>query len=501
MFRASSSPASSEASRDLDDSALESSGFAIARGASPAFRFSDGTTPAASEVGSAASLLPSHPSYVDLRQAQTASPLVFKQPPPLRQKSKKSKKTRKLSAIVVGVILLAISVFLAVHFILVTRPRDMTIPPVMIAPGYDPTPALSVSNEKIIFENGTEFRGRGVNLGAWFIMNAEFGGLPGLGEFEFFNVSDSRWGQQVSQELMELYVRNSMSDTDWDLLVHLGFKFVRLPLHFRNFQWANGTWIRNAKTNEIDWSLLDSAITNITAKGLYVQIDYHIWHGRDILYEAVSKAEPWLPPALAAFCERERQMAADFVGNLTAHLRGVHGIMGVEFLNESVPSYGNTLSQVLFRAARNADPDRLLMVYYGSDRPDPAAYGWTNVVYSFHTYDQAQNYEGFVTDVKSKTSDSFNVPYYVSEMHVTDPADFMPSLRFSEEFKPANIPLSALWTYKAVNFNNWALVNYDSTFELNMRVDSLEKIKATWNTLPQLNLAYSLSQWGQEFWP
>ncbi|KAI9330849.1 glycoside hydrolase superfamily [Obelidium mucronatum] len=376
------------------------------------------------------------------------------------------------------VIVLGAAVYLAVHFILLNQPR--VIPVISVIPSFDTFPPLKVSNKNIIYPNGTVWNGRGVNLGSYFIMNAIFGGYTGLEEFEFFNITDARWGQETSRELMDYFIRNAMVDSDWDFLKYLGFNFVRFPLHFRNFQWANGTWIRDPITNEIDWKILDEAIHNITSKGLYN-------HG--------------FPADLAEFCQKQREAAGEFLGNLTAHVRGVPGILAIELMNENVPSYGNTLGQVLYNYTRPVDPDRILMHYYGVDRANPEEYGWTNMVYSFHTYDTAQNLAGFIENIQNKTSDRFNLPYYVSEMHFTDPADMQPSLKYIKEYKEANIPMWALWTYKAVNYDNWALVNYDSNFYVDLRRDSLEKIRKVWGSMPALSLQYSLSAWGMQFLP
>ncbi|KAI9344551.1 glycoside hydrolase superfamily [Obelidium mucronatum] len=355
----------------------------------------------------------------------------------------------------------------------------------------------SVSGPNVVFPNGTIWTGRGVNLGAWFIMNAIFGGFQNTAEFDFFKVVQARWDEATAYNLMNIYIDNAMTDKDFVFIKELGFNFVRLPIHFRNFQWTNGTWIRKPD-GEIDFSRLDKAISMITSRGLYVSIDFHNWFGQDVLYERISKAEPWLPADLAAQCENDRAMAIEFLTKLTLHIKGRPGLFGLDMINEPVPSYDDTLTKVLHKAIRAADPDRMLIHYFATERPDPIVNNWTNVVYSFHVYNYPATIDGFKDALANKTAERWNAPYYLSEIQFAEYTDFPKALVAMQNANPV-IPIWALWTYKAVHYNNWALVNYDDSFKVDLQVDSLEKIISTWKRLPELDLRNSMSPWGKTF--
>ncbi|KAJ3122916.1 hypothetical protein HK100_011794 [Physocladia obscura] len=424
-------------------------------------------------------------------------------PNDMKVTSLRNQKCRKISAIVFGVLILGAAAFLAYHFVSINQP--LKIPVIIpVAATFETMPTLQVVGKNVVYPNGTTFHGRGVNMGSWFIMDAIFSGFTGLDEFAFFNVSDTRWGQDTSRSLMNLYIDNAMTSTDYDLLCLMNFNFVRLPLHFRNFQDAQGNWINYTNSpSEIDFSRLDWAISNFTSRGIYVQLDFHIWYSRDILYEGVSKNDVGLAtndPALYAECVKWRQMAANFLTGLAAHVVDVPGLLGIELMNEPVPSYDNLLSQVLYDGVRVADPNRLVIRHFGTDRVAPSVYNWTNIIYGFHTYEGQQTLQGYEENANNKTSDDYDLPYYVSELHFTSDPDFAPAIDWTDALQNGvNIPMYALWTYKAVDMNEWALVNYDSSYTVDVINGTLESIQETWKRLPNLNLAGSLSPWGQSF--
>ncbi|KAI9327668.1 glycoside hydrolase superfamily [Obelidium mucronatum] len=422
----------------------------------------------------------------------------FKDPPALKPKTNASRKCRLVSAIIGGILLLGVAVFLAVHFILLNKPLVIpTIKP--ITPTFDNMPNLVISGNQILYPNGTAYSGRGVNMGSWFIMDAIYSGFVGLEEFEFFTVTDQRWNQQTSYQLMNTYIDNAITPADYDLLGFLGFNFIRLPLHFRNFQDAQGNWILNSQ-GEVDFRRLDWAIANMTAKGFYVQLDFHVWYGRETYYGGVSDADPTLPAEVAATYQKWRDMGAEFLTVLTSHVKNVPGIMAIELANEPVPSYGNTLSVQWYNAVRSADPDRIIVRHFGVDRADPLQYNWTNMIYGFHTYETAATLSEFQKNSLDKCSDRFNVPYYLSELQFVDYRDFAPAIKWAQgPTLGVNLPLWALWTYKAVDFNGWALVNWDKNYQVDLRKDSLERINQVWKSMPGLDLGGSLSQWGKSF--
>ncbi|KAJ3346650.1 hypothetical protein HDU83_002810 [Entophlyctis luteolus] len=426
----------------------------------------------------------------------------LRHPNDLKKKSPGSRKCRMIFAIVFGVALLGIAAFLAVHFVLVNEP--ITIPVITpVTATLESMPNLKVSGRQIVFPNGTVFQGRGANMGSWFIMDSIFSGFTGVEEFDFFNITDTRFGQDTSRSLMNTYIDNAMTSTDYDLLRLMGFNFVRFPLHFRNFQDKDGNWINYTdRPSEIDFSRLDYAISNFTSRGLYVQLDFHIWYSRDILYEGISKNDVGLAtndPTLYAECVKWRGMAATFLRGLAEHVAGVPGILAIELANEPVPSYDNLLSQVLYDAVRSVDSERIIVRHFGIDRVAPSVYNWTNIVYGFHTYEGEQDFPSYQLNTLNKTAEAYDVPYYVSEIHFADPGDFSPAVQWTFSDFAANVDVSmfAIWTYKAVNMDEWALVNYDSSYTVDIINDSVEQIEATWKRMPSLDLATSMSSWGK----
>jgi aryl-phospho-beta-D-glucosidase BglC (GH1 family) len=153
------------------------------------------------------------------------------------------------------------------------KTNNSTSPIVSPTPKNNFTDRLIVRDRQIVFSsNGTEFYGRGVNLGSWFNPEGHmlmWDGLPN--EFAFFNVSDEKWGEVRTRELMHVWIDNFMGDRDFKFIKDLGFNFVRLPLHYRNFQWRNTSWVLDDE-GSIDFSRLDRALYWAELNNLYVQI-------------------------------------------------------------------------------------------------------------------------------------------------------------------------------------------------------------------------------------
>jgi hypothetical protein len=219
----------------------------------------------------------------------------------------------------------------------------------------------------------------------------------------------------------------------------------------------------------------------------------HVWYGRDILYEGISKNEPWMGPELRAVCEDHRSKASIFLTELTKHVKGRNIVLGIELLNEPVPSYNNHVTNVLYNAVRSADPDRVVVRCYGVDSSDPAQHNWTQIIYSFHNYDFGHNASGTLEAIRVRTMENYNLPYQMGESHLHDPKEW--SLVYPT-LKAKGIGFG-LWSYKSINMNNWALVNYGPELRVDWSVETFEEIKAKWERyLPNLNLPERKSEWG-----
>lgn len=398
----------------------------------------------------------------------------------------------------VGFLLCVLAFVLSIALLLIVLASTGILPKIGSKPGPSlrlvspnlaniPLQKLVISGNKITYSNGTEFYPKGINTGAWFAPEGNFTGMVNMeNDFEFFNISDSRWGERTTLDLMNLWIDNFYSDIDFQAMKAFGFNYIRLGVHYRNFQWANTSWIL-LPNGQIDFTRLDSAISRAAANGLYVLLDYHIWYGRDILYEGISKAEPWNDAASSAWYQFLRDKAAEFHAELVSHVRGNTAILGIEMFNEPVPSSGNVLSQQIYSAIRRVDPTVPIVRHFGIDQAvDPATYGWTNIIYGFHVYEFDATMAGLEEGVVTRTLENWPVPYLLSEIHLANPDE---SRKMYSFLSKRNLGY-ALWTFKAVNNNNWAFINYDDTCIVDMKNDPLTKIQLIWKT----NLPYSTAE-------
>jgi len=398
-------------------------------------------------------------------------------PSPNTATLEKAKRSRIV--ICVTVTMLIVSSLCLTAYIILSKPTPDVVPPNMRL--STPLPYVRVSGRDVVDETGKVVKLRGVNVGGWFAPESWMCGFKGLRtDWDYYDVADARFGEEKSRELFQVWNDNFFTEEDFNMMAALGYNYIRFPLHFRNFQYRNVTWIRKAD-GSIDFDQLDKFVAMAGSYGVYVQLDLRVWNGRDILYEGISKAEPWMSPEEIRQTTLWRAQAVDFMGNVTQHFIGNPNILGIDAVNEPVPSYGDTLMIEMYNRVRSVDPQRMFIREYGVDRVDPIARGWVNVMHSFHVY---PNFTGrpftldeFKEAVNDRISDNYAIPYQCGEFQLT-PQEFAAGQAYMEE---RNINW-AVFTFKGVKQHTWSLFNYDTDAYVDFSTDSFEKIKYTWET-------------------
>ena len=391
--------------------------------------------------------------------------------------AKKMARSRLLTCLSVSMVIVTI-LSLTAFFLLPKNILDMSIPDTALRA---PLSYAKVSGRDIVDDTGKVIKLRGANAGGWFTPESWMCGFDGLdNDWDYYNVTDSRFGEDKSRELFKIWNDNFFTERDFQMMAAMGYNFIRFPLHFRNFQNRDTSWIRKVD-GTIDFDQLDKFVAMSGKYGIYVQLDLRVWNGRDIMYEGISKAEPWLSEEEASKTRLWRQQAVDFIGNVTEHFVGNPNILGIDAVNEPVPSYGDTLMIEMYNRIRQVDQDRIFIREFGVDRNDPTSRGWLNVIYSFHVYPNFTGrpftFDEFKREIDDRISDNFAIPYQAGEFQLA-PQDYEEGVKYMES---KNINW-AFFTFKAVKVNTWALFNYDSDAFVNFATDSFESIKNTWQT-------------------
>jgi hypothetical protein len=280
---------------------------------------------------------------------------------------------------------------------------------------------------------------------------------------------ESRFGVDETYTLMKTWQDNWITSEDFDNVAALGFNVVRLPFSYRNFIWANGSYISDG-FDKMDW-----AIAQAKSRGMYVIPTGHIWDGQASDYSQISESGSTGDSQRAEFATLWKYVASHYVGEST--------IAAYDVINEPTGSAGDTLQQSLYNAVREVDPTRIIIME--SISTDPSTYGWTNVIYSIHEYlmmgsDVSSNEAQYATDIQSAidTWHGFGIPVYVGEFMMDgDTLDYTLG-----QLNSANVWWSH-WAYTTVNMDRWGLYNFGSSMSVDVSSDSYDTILSAWSNM------------------
>jgi len=205
-------------------------------------------------------------------------------------------------------------------------------------------------------------------------------------------------------------------------------------------------------------------------------------------------AEFWSNPAY-------QQRTVDIWTVIAQHFAGNPGVAAYDLINEPGGTPNSTtlwnMYDRMYDAIRAVDPDHLITMEgsYGSWNwsmlPNPATYGWTNVMYQMHEY----QFGGDATTIKAGTDrqvadfnahKSWNVPAYVGEWNDFGPAPDPASVwaYTVQQYQAAGINWSE-WSYKSSNgsgTNSWGIYNKLGSPPAvpNLQTDTAATISSDW---------------------
>ncbi len=339
---------------------------------------------------------------------------------------------------------------------------------------------------------------QGTNLGGWLVTEGwmtprDTSGLPD--EYSARQTLTNRFGAATADSLFNAYEDAWIIPQDLDNIKALGMNVVRLPFWYRNLQDEDGTWRADA-FDRLDW-----LVSNAWARGIYTILDLHGTPGGQSTAEHTGQVRPaaqlWTDPAA-------QQRTVDIWQRVAAHFNGHPGVAAYDLLNEpyGAPSQAALWSMYdrLYRAVRAADPDHMITLeaawgnWNWDVLPNPAVYGWTNVLYQVHEYawNSTNDPAGVMAGTDKQVNDfrahqSWNVPCLVGEFN-----DFGPGANPTavwdyavQQFQANNMSWTE-WSYKSsrgTGPDSWGI--YDRIGAAppvpNLQTDSAETIRADWS--------------------
>jgi endoglucanase len=335
----------------------------------------------------------------------------------------------------------------------------------------------------MLYANGTQIANgngsvqlTGVNLGGLMVMEKwmcplDSGSLPDT--YSVIQELDSRFGVSGEQSLIRTYQQNWITTSDLQNIKNAGFNCVRVPVWWGDFftlsSYGSTSGWRSDAFTELDW-----IVNNCANIGLYVVIDMHGVVGGQ---------------STSQDCGQQNQNTywsnGSYQGDtawmwweIANHYNGNGTVAGYDLINE--PDGAPSTSAVwnayngLYNSVRSADPNHMIFMegtfgsWDWSMLPSPSTYGWQNVAYEMHEYQNGQDTAVVEQGSRNQVSDfdnhmSWNVPDYIGEFN--DMGNGAACWDYSINLYDSNGMNWTMWSYKSTDGllpNSWGW--YDPTY-------------------------------------
>ena len=379
--------------------------------------------------------------------------------------------------------------------------------------------AAAITDKSFLKAVGTDLRDdygkgrtvtlRGTNAGGYLLQ--ELWMTPTLGtarvrdEASIWAVLENRFGGEKARELEAAYRDSYWTARDFDNVRDLGANCVRLPFWYRTLDEETG------ELREEGFARIDRFVSEAGKRGIYVILDMHgapgSQNGSD--HSGVDGGRDKKGASEFFFgsrAERNQQLYLVLWKAIAARYKGNATVAGYDLLNEPYCTYryasglpdGELRSMLwgvydaAYRAIRAVDPDHVIImeaVWDPADLPDPARFGWENVMYEYHNYlyDDYDNAKGRqIANMEKKlalmASADYPVPSLMGEFNYFANYDaWDKGLALLNE---AGVHWTT-WTYKTTaDRGNWGIYHHAGTRgKIDLERASFEAIREAWGAM------------------
>jgi len=287
---------------------------------------------------------------------------------------------------------------------------------------------LHASGTNIFDSSNKYIHFTGENLGGWLVTEAWMDPLDSANPdmYSTMRELDSRFGVATEQSMISQYQSDWITSSDLQNIKNRGDNCVRVPVWWGDFYPLSALGSGNPALRSDAFTKLDWLVSQCGSLGIYVVIDMHgVFGGQSGSQD----------------CGQENSNAywgngndqgntALLWWNIANHYKGNGTVAGYDLINE--PTGAPNTSAVwtaynnLYNSVRSADPTHIIFMegafgsWNWSMLPAPSQYGWTNVVYEMHEYQNGGNTQQVETGAQNQVNDfnnhkSWNVPGYIGE--------------------------------------------------------------------------------------
>lgn len=324
-------------------------------------------------------------------------------------------------------------------------------------------------------------------------------------ETSIYSHLESRFGKEKARELEAAYRDSYWTAQDFDNVRDLGANCIRLPFWYRNLTDVNGD-LRSDAFARIDWFVSEAG-----RRGLYVILDMHGASGSQNGSDHSGVDGERDKKGASGFffgvnAKRNQKRFLELWKAIAARYKGNPTVAGYDLLNEPYCTYrydsglpDGELHSLLwdvydaaYRTIREADPDHVIImeaVWDPVDLPDPAQYGWENVMYEYHNYlygdydnEQGRQIANMEKKLGLIAKADYPVPSLMGEFNYFGNYDAWD--KGLALLNKAGIHWTT-WTYKTMaDCGNWGIYHHaGKTGKINLENTPFESIKEAWGAM------------------
>ena len=352
---------------------------------------------------------------------------------------------------------------------------------------------LTAQNGKIVDASGNKVVLFGINLGNWMLMETWMGIVPEYthdwAHYDTLELLTERFGEEKTEELMQLYQDLFITEKDIAQIEKLGFNCVRVPFWYRNFMQEDGTWLTENTDENPGFQKLDWLIETCRQHGIYVILDLHGAPGgqsknhstgkagRNLLYtvEENLQATELLWRTIAERYRDEPVVAAYDLLNEPQNNGDYAGETAWPAESAEAVKMTNSAYARIYDAVRSVDKNHMISfegIWSTSVLPNPKDFGYENMIYQLHLYDTDRGMIRYRVHELKSIRRKWDTAVLIGEFNNHAEESFACDLYAKNKISYVK------WTYKTFNTgSHWGIFN-NNYGRINIKTASYEDIYA-----------------------
>lgn len=333
----------------------------------------------------------------------------------------------------------------------------------------------------------------GVNIGNWLLVETWLSPISdpneSMANSDIIRILTDRFGEAAADEIIEKYQDSYITEADFERIARLGFNCVRIPFWYRNFMSEDGEWLSDNPDEIQGFRRLDWALDQCKKYGIYAVLDMHGCPGGQSLNHSTGTNG-----SNTLYTNRDNQKMMEKLWTTIAdRYKDNPCIAAYDIMNEphnnggnnspkawkpegpQAVSLTNSVYDTMIKAIRRVDQNHVITVegiWSMKVLPNPVDYGWTNMMYQLHIYDDNEYMINERIKELRSAQKEYGVAVYVGEYNSRSRERFAAGRYSTEKINRSK------WNYKGVcaGFDGWSLFNKNLDTRADITSESAENL-------------------------